>query len=144
MNDYYDILMKDLLKQDIINELSKQSPENKEVIDGVIDEYFKNNEINFTLDNLKKNPVLKRRKGEDNQCIARVWLGGKKYKGYNDGSHQCVFNWVHEGTRCCDKHHEKILKNEWSFGKINEKLEKRITYKGKCHVWDLAASDSAR
>ena len=76
MNDYYDTLMKDLLKREIINELSKQSPENKEIIDVVVKEYFINYEINFTLDNLKKNPVLKRRKGEENQCIAKVWLGG--------------------------------------------------------------------
>ena len=47
MNDYYDTLMKDLLKREIINELSKQSPENKEIIDVVVKEYFINYEINF-------------------------------------------------------------------------------------------------
>ena len=143
MNNYYETIMKQVLKKDIIDELTESSKENKDIIEKVTNEYLENLEIDFNLDNLKKNPVIKRRKGEENQCIARVWLGGKKYNGFNDGSHQCIFNWIHEDTRCCDKHHEKVLKNEWPFGKINEKLEERVIYNGKYHIWDLSTSDSA-
>ena len=68
-----------------------------------------------------------------------VWLGGKKYNGFNDGFTSAYLIGYMEDTRCCDKHHEKVLKNEWPFGKINEKLEERVIYNGKYHIWDLSA-----
>ena len=132
MNEYYSGLVIQLFQKDIYRELSP--PEKfKEIVNYELDLYFKEHDIQFP-DEL--NPVMGRRKGEENQCIARVWLGSKQFKGFNDGTHQCIFNWKHKDTQCCDKHHNKFMKNEWSFGRITDDLEKRVLYKGKYHIWD--------
>ena len=59
MNNYYETIMKQVLKKDIIDELTESSKENKDIIEKVTNEYLENLEIDFNLDNLKKNPVIK-------------------------------------------------------------------------------------
>mgnify|MGYP001327513826 CR=1 FL=1 len=132
MNEYYSDLVIQLFKKDIYSELDP--PEKfKNIVNNELDNYFQENEIKFPAE---MKPIIRRKKGGEHQCIARVWLGSKQFKGYNDGSHQCTFTWKHKETLCCDKHHDKIMKNEWPFGIITDKLEQRVLYKGKYHIWD--------
>tara|TARA_B100000902_G_C27222115_1_gene870246 strand:- start:81 stop:476 length:396 start_codon:yes stop_codon:yes gene_type:complete len=129
MSKYYEKLIVQKLKQDIINHFS-----NDKEIKEIIDDYFETYKLNLITESVKydikenNTNVYRDRSlydGRKNRCIARVWncgMGG-----------QCSRANMKDGF--CKMHYEKGG-HQWWLGTINErKPYNPINHNGKVHQW---------
>jgi len=129
MNKYYYEFIKEKLKKDIIEEMSKNK-RYENMIQKEIDDYFKNNEIEFNESNkiIGTHQVRNRDAYEkkENKCKALVWnegFGGQCSRSMKD---DC-------GGFC--KQHFKKGGEEWWLGTIEKRVERPVDIKGKVHYW---------
>jgi hypothetical protein len=128
-NNYYEKLLIEKLKYDIISEISIQCNDHNELIK-VVNDYFNKNSFNFEYH--KKNEIYRDRekyKCKENKCLARVWntgMGG-----------QCSRVGEYDGF--CKYHFQPSTgpgKDDWWLGTINNhRPERPVNHTGKEHKW---------
>ena len=136
MQDYYNNLLINKLKKDVTKDILNNDSINcnVDIIKNIIEEYFKNNKIEFKDDKetlgIKDSKTHKYRPRSNvidySKCMARVWnegMGGqcsrKKNKEYGD---------------FCKRHHTLGGYN-WNFGTVDKPKERQILHNGKVHIW---------
>jgi len=140
MNEYYDNIIKSLIKEEVSNYFLniKKGEEDCKIISKTIEEYFNTNEIVFEEAkdkyNIKENKTHIYRDrikyvSKENKCLARIWncgMGG-----------QCSNKGIEDDF--CKKHSNPKTgpgKYEWWLGTIDRKRPERpINHKGKIHIW---------
>lgn len=131
---YYDNIILNKLKEDVLCVLIKNTNFSKIVIEDIVHKYFENNKINF-IEPVEKYGVKeckthiyrdrKNYKEDKNRCIARVWnegMGG-----------QCACKAKYD--KFCKRHKDKGG-YDWCFGTID--LPRPVNprnHKGKVHIW---------
>ena len=138
MNEYYNNLLNNLLKEDIIQffDKIKKDEDNNIIIQSVIDDYVKNNKLVFKED-IELYNIRETKSGghiyrdrvkyinKDNRCIARVWNMGMGGQCSFTGNYECF----------CKKHYNKGG-NDWFLGTINQdRPERPMNNKGKFLKW---------
>ena len=132
--EYYDNLLLNKLKKDVMNELIKSTKISTKVIEYEVNHYFENNDIKF-IEPVEKYGVKeckthiyrdrKNYKEDENRCIARIWnegMGG-----------QCACKARYE--KFCKRHRDKGG-YDWCFGTIDRpRPVNPRNHKGKIHIW---------
>ena len=135
MEDYYKNLLVNKLKKDVTDEILGIELDCEEVlIKDVINDYFKNNKVDFKDDKerygIKESKTHKYRPRtnviNNCKCMARVWnegMGGQcsrnKHKDYGD---------------FCKRHYN-LGGYEWNFGTVDKPKERQVIHNGKVHIW---------